>query len=64
MNLIPTSVIWHSKAGGSNTCFFFKQWGAWGPDGKRRSKKANGRLLFGRIWDDLPGIRRNVKLNF
>ena len=28
--------------------FFFKQWGAWGNDGVRRSKKANGRLLDGR----------------
>ena len=38
----------------SNTAFFFKQWGVWGPDGKRRSKKANGRLLFGRAWDGMP----------
>lgn len=34
--------------------FFFKQWGAWGPDGVRRNKKANGRLLAGRRWDELP----------
>lgn len=34
--------------------FFFKQWGGWGADGKRRSKKANGRLLRGRTWDDMP----------
>jgi protein gp37 len=34
--------------------FFFKQWGGWGADGKRRSKKANGRLLRGRIWDQMP----------
>jgi protein gp37 len=34
--------------------FFFKQWGMWGPDGQRRSKKANGRLLDGRIWKELP----------
>ncbi len=34
--------------------FFFKQWGAWGPDGKRRSKKANGRELDGEIWDEKP----------
>jgi protein gp37 len=37
--------------------FFFKQWGAWGPDGKRRSKRANGRLLDGRTWDELPTPR-------
>jgi protein gp37 len=34
--------------------FFFKQWGGWGADGKRRSKKANGRILDGRTWDDMP----------
>lgn len=34
--------------------FFFKQWGGWGADGKRRSKKKNGRLLNGRTWDDMP----------
>jgi protein gp37 len=34
--------------------FFFKQWGAWGPDGVRRDKKANGRELAGRRWDQFP----------
>ena len=34
--------------------FFFKQWGAWGPDGIRRSKKANGREYNGRFWDAMP----------
>lgn len=34
--------------------FFFKQWGQWGEDGKRRSKKANGRILDGRTWDEMP----------
>lgn len=37
--------------------FFFKQWGAWGPDGRRRSKGANGRELDGRTWDELPQAR-------
>lgn len=36
--------------------FFFKQWGGWGADGKRRSKKANGRLLRGRTWDAMPEL--------
>lgn len=36
--------------------FFFKQWGGWGADGKRRSKKANGRLLAGRTWDSMPEL--------
>ena len=34
--------------------FFFKQWGSWGPDGVRRSKHANGRLLDGRLWEGYP----------
>ena len=36
--------------------FFFKQWGAHGPDGVRRAKSANGRLLDGKRHDELPGI--------
>jgi protein gp37 len=39
-----------------NTTFFFKQWGAWGKDNKRRSKKANGRLYRGTTWDGMPRI--------
>ncbi len=38
----------------ANVPFFFKQWGTWGPDGTRRSKKANGRLFQGRHWDEVP----------
>jgi protein gp37 len=34
--------------------FFFKQWGAHGEDGVRRSKKANGRELDGRSWSQMP----------
>ncbi|MFZ3091879.1 MAG: phage Gp37/Gp68 family protein [Nitrospirota bacterium] len=36
--------------------FFFKQWGGWGADGKKRAKKQNGRLLLGRTWDERPGL--------
>ncbi|MDH5692623.1 MAG: phage Gp37/Gp68 family protein [Gammaproteobacteria bacterium] len=36
--------------------FFFKQWGAWGADGKKRSKKENGRKLQGRTWDMMPAL--------
>ena len=36
--------------------FFFKQWGTWGKDNKRRSKKANGREYRGRIWDEMPAF--------
>lgn len=38
----------------AGAAFFFKQWGAWGPDGARRSKKANGRTYQGRVWDGMP----------
>jgi protein gp37 len=34
--------------------FFFKQWGGWGADGRKRPKKRNGRLLNGRTWDAMP----------
>lgn len=34
--------------------FFFKQWGAFGPDGLKRNKKANGRVLEGKTWDMVP----------
>lgn len=36
--------------------FFFKQWGGWGPDGQRRAKSQNGRLLNGKTWDEMPEI--------
>ena len=34
--------------------FFFKQWGTWGADGQRRSKKENGRQYRGKVWDAMP----------
>lgn len=43
-----------SQAVAQGVAFFFKQWGAFGPDGVRRSKKVNGRELGGRRWDELP----------
>jgi protein gp37 len=36
--------------------FFFKQWGGWGADGKKRAKKHNGRELNGRTWNGMPDI--------
>ncbi|MFZ2651757.1 MAG: phage Gp37/Gp68 family protein [Burkholderiaceae bacterium] len=38
----------------ADVAFFFKQWGAWGADGLKRSKKANGRSLHGQSWDAMP----------
>lgn len=37
-----------------DTAFFFKQWGTWGKDNKKRSKKANGREYRGQTWDEMP----------
>jgi len=37
-----------------DVAFFFKQWGGWGADGKKRAKAANGRVLNGRTWDEMP----------
>jgi len=44
----------HAQCIEYNTAFFFKQWGAWGKDNKRRSKKANGRAYRGQHWDEMP----------
>jgi protein gp37 len=37
--------------------FFFKQWGEYDAEGNRVGKKQSGRLLDGRTWDELPGVR-------
>ena len=34
--------------------FFFKQWGTWGNDGIKRNKHANGKLLEGKIVQNMP----------
>ncbi len=34
--------------------FFFKQWGTWGADMVKRSKKKNGRELLGELWEAYP----------
>lgn len=38
------------------SAFFFKQWGTWGKDNKKRSKKANGREYRGRTWNEMPVV--------
>ena len=43
-----------------NSAFFFKQWGTWGSDGKKRSKYKNGKILEGKIYHEMPSI---VKIN-
>ena len=49
-----TSIKKQCEENGSH--FFFKQWGGWGSDGVKRSKKKNGRLLFGRTWSEMPSL--------
>jgi protein gp37 len=44
----------HGNCLSAGTAFFFKQWGTWGKDNKKRSKKANGREYRGRTWDEMP----------
>jgi protein gp37 len=54
----PIREVWVDEIYGQcvqyRTAFFFKQWGTWGGDMQRRSKKANGRLYRGRTWDEMP----------
>lgn len=40
-----------------NVAFFFKQWGAHGIDGERRTKSANGRELDGETHSAMPTIK-------
>jgi hypothetical protein len=35
-----------------------KQWGTWGEDGLKTSKKANGRVLLGQEWNEEPKTQR------
>lgn len=37
-----------------HVAFFFKQWGTWGADGVKRSKKSNGCMLAGKPWQQYP----------
>jgi protein gp37 len=36
--------------------FFFKQWGAFNAEGEKVGKKAAGRILKGRTWDEMPVV--------
>ena len=38
----------------ANIPFFFKQWGTWGEDGKKRSKKDNSYSLNGQVFREFP----------
>ena len=38
------------------SAFFFKQWGTWGSDGIKRNKKANGKLINGKVYQAMPSL--------
>lgn len=40
----------------AGSAYFFKQWGTWGADGKKRNKVLNGRVLNGRTYDEYPEV--------
>lgn len=42
------------QADRNSVAFFFKQWGTWGSDGIKRNKKANGKELNGKIYQQMP----------
>ncbi len=41
----------------NGVAFFFKQWGTWGADRKKRNKKANGKEIDGQSWQQYPKRR-------
>ena len=43
--------------------FFFKQWGTWSKDGIRGNKKKNGKLLQGKIIQQMPKMLHEDFLN-
>ncbi|MBL4749100.1 MAG: DUF5131 family protein [Amylibacter sp.] len=60
----PVKEVWideiYNSCLDSKTAFFFKQWGTWGKDNKKRSKKANGRLFKGQTWDEMPSVQSAI----
>ena len=48
----------------SDIAFFFKQWGTWGSDGIKRSKKKNGKLLAGKLSQNSPIVTKNSEVQF
>lgn len=42
--------------------FFFKQWGTWSKDGIKANKKKNGKLLQGKIVQQMPSIAHSALL--
>jgi len=64
-NARPMQEIWvdniYKICKKEKVAFFFKQWGGWGSDGKKRAKKENGREFNGKTWDEMPHHQLNVQ---
>ena len=45
------------QADANNIPFFFKQWGTWSKDGIKGNKKINGKLLQGKIVQNMPRVK-------
>lgn len=56
----PMKIEWinsiKSQTENQSKLFFFKQWGTWGSDGIKRSKKANGKTINGEIVQQIPSL--------
>jgi len=48
------------QANSTKVPFFFKQWGTWGQDGIKRNKKVNGKLLEGKIIQEMPIVKKII----
>lgn len=53
-----------TQAKGCNVPFFFKQWGTWGPDGVKRNKAINGKLLQGEIFQEMPKTNNSITIQY
>jgi protein gp37 len=53
------SILRHSKK--HQAAFFFKQWGTWGSDGIKRTKKANGKSIDGKTIQMMPKLLEVAK---
>lgn len=44
-----------------NIAFFFKQWGTWGADEKKRNKHKNGKLLNNKLYQNYPKTKQSAQ---
>ena len=46
------------QAEDNDIAFFFKQWGTWSREGVKRNKHVNGKLLEGKVVQQMPKEKR------